>query len=76
MKSLKTVAAFCLGIILVALTFTACNKGWLGRGCFDKALYEAYKDKACTMDCPGVTGCDGKTYCNACIAATKGIRVK
>jgi hypothetical protein len=28
------------------------------------------------MDCPGVVGCDGKNYCNECIARTQGIRVK
>jgi hypothetical protein len=27
----------------------------------------------CTKDCPGVCGCDGKFYCNACIAHSEGI---
>jgi hypothetical protein len=44
--------------------------------CFDKELYEKHKNDICTMDCPGVVGCDDKTYCNECIARTKGIRVK
>lgn len=29
----------------------------------------------CTADCPGVCGCDGRIYCNACIAASMGIDV-
>lgn len=58
--------------ILTALT-TSCNKD---KGCYDEALYQQHKDDFCTMDCPGVVGCDGKTYCNECIARTKGIRVK
>jgi hypothetical protein len=26
----------------------------------------------CTADCPGVCGCDGKFYCNACVAHNAG----
>jgi hypothetical protein len=44
--------------------------------CFDAELYQKHKDDICLQDCPGVVGCDGKTYCNECIARTKGIRVK
>jgi hypothetical protein len=27
----------------------------------------------CTRDCPGVCGCDGKFYCNACVAQQSGV---
>jgi hypothetical protein len=27
----------------------------------------------CTEDCPGVCGCDGKFYCNACMAHKAGL---
>jgi hypothetical protein len=33
------------------------------------------KPETCTEDCPGVCGCDGQFYCNACIAAQAGIDV-
>lgn len=44
--------------------------------CYDQKLYEEHKDDICTMDCPGVIGCDDIEYCNECIALTKGIRLK
>lgn len=30
---------------------------------------------ACDDDCPGVCGCNGETYCNACTANTAGVSV-
>ncbi|MBL7901614.1 MAG: hypothetical protein JNK73_06440 [Bacteroidia bacterium] len=51
----------------------SCQKN---KTCYDEALYQAHKNDICKMDCPGVIGCDGKTYCNACIANSQGIRVK
>jgi hypothetical protein len=33
------------------------------------------KPDGCTKDCPGVCGCDGKFYCNACVAHTAGVDV-
>jgi hypothetical protein len=68
-KSLIIVFYF---LALIALT-TSCKKEI---GCYDEALYKKHKDDFCTMDCPGVVGCDGKNYCNECIARTQGIRVK
>jgi hypothetical protein len=31
------------------------------------------KPEVCTADCPGACGCDGKFYCNACVAHTAGV---
>ena len=55
-----------------AASFTACKKN---ADCFDENLYKEYQDKGCTADCPGVIGCDGKTYCNECEANRQGIRI-
>lgn len=33
------------------------------------------KPQGCTADCPGVCGCDGKFYCNACSAQQAGVDV-
>jgi hypothetical protein len=68
-KSLMIVFYF---FALIAV-ITSCKKEV---GCYDEALYKQHKDDFCTMDCPGVVGCDGKNYCNECIARTQGIRVK
>lgn len=34
------------------------------------------RPQGCARDCPGVCGCDGKTYCNACNAQSVGVNVK
>jgi hypothetical protein len=33
------------------------------------------RPEICTEDCPGVCGCDGKLYCNACSARAAGVDV-
>lgn len=43
--------------------------------CFDSQLYEQHKNDICPDNCPGVIGCDGKTYCNSCYALREGIIV-
>ena len=44
--------------------------------CYDEALYQAHKNDICPQDCPGVVGCDGKVYCNECMANAAGVRVE
>jgi hypothetical protein len=56
--------------IFAALNFSSCTKG----GCYDKELKEQFENTQCPQDCPGVIGCDGKTYCNDCTANQQGIR--
>lgn len=50
----------------------ACNGK---HACYSEDLYNAAQAMDCTMDCPGVCGCDDKFYCNSCIAAQSGIAV-
>ena len=53
------------------MAFPSCKKT---HKCFDQELYNQFKNSNCPQDCPGVKGCDGKTYCNSCIANGHGIR--
>jgi hypothetical protein len=34
------------------------------------------KPTACKRDCPGVCGCDGQRFCNACVAQARGFTVR
>lgn len=54
-----------------AMLLLSCNKD-----CYDAELAKQYESAMCTADCPGVVGCDGKTYCNECEANRQGIRVE
>jgi hypothetical protein len=72
MKS-KPAACFSILLLTALLFITSCAKDRYD--CYDEQLYQQFKDRACTADCPGVTGCDGKTYCNECEANKHGIRI-
>jgi hypothetical protein len=63
-------------ISLSVFSFCSINACKKSSNCYDAALEAEFKDKGCLLDCPGVTGCDGKTYCNECLANSAGIRVK
>jgi hypothetical protein len=49
---------------------TQCTKV---RTCYDAKLEREMRGQMCTMDCPGVIGCDGKSYCNTCEMNKAGI---
>jgi hypothetical protein len=59
-------------LLMCSALFISCKKT---TSCYSESLYQANKNTFCTQDCPGVIGCDGKTYCNACIASQQGISV-
>jgi hypothetical protein len=69
MKVLKITFLF-----ILLFTLFSCKK--TNSDCFDPLVYEQYKNAICTLDCPGVTGCDGKRYCNECNALSHGIKLK
>lgn len=61
-------------ILLASICFSSCYKD--RAACFDGKLYRDHKDVACTLDCGGVTGCDGNFYCNECEANRNGIEIE
>lgn len=61
-------------ILIIALFLFACNKN--KPECYSRSLERQSKNSACLADCPGVTGCDGKFYCNECEANRQGIKIK
>ena len=58
-------------LIFTLLLLLACNKS---TNCYDREMEENHSG-ICTQDCPEVCGCDDKTYCNECIANSKGIKI-
>jgi hypothetical protein len=62
-------------VLLMAFVLVSCKKN-KEADCYDPALKQHFEKIACLQDCPGVVGCDGKQYCNECIANSQGIRVK
>lgn len=57
--------------ILLIFNLNACRENT----CYDLNLIVHCNLKDCMRTCPEVLGCDGKTYCNTCIANCNGIRV-
>ena len=75
MKKIKTFTlCIWLSVTLLIIVTNSCSKD--KSYCYDEQLYKQHKDNGCTTDCPGVKGCDGKTYCNECEANRQGIRVQ
>jgi hypothetical protein len=66
---MKKVLCLLFGAI-VLINLEACDKG-----CYNPSLEKASQNTVCTTDCPGVIGCDGKTYCNECEANKLGVAV-
>jgi hypothetical protein len=66
---MKKILAFPMAFVLI-LSFSACDKG-----CYNPSLEKASQNTICTTDCPGVVGCDGKSYCNECEANKLGVAV-
>lgn len=69
----KYATALTSGVITLAIfgitLFSACKK----EGCISEALKAKHSSDSCpTTNCPGVTGCDGKKYCNVCEATKAG----
>ena len=63
-------------LLLTLLSFTTLSCKKHSDSCYDEQLYQQHKNDICTADCPGVIGCDGKTYCNECEAHRHGIKLK
>jgi hypothetical protein len=59
--------------VLVLALLTGCKKEGEKHPCYDKKIVH---NRPCLDDCPGIVGCDGKTYCNECYAARQGIKPK
>ncbi len=70
----KKIFPLFLSVVLLGTIFTSCNKS--DESCYSEELYQQHKDDICTMDCPGVTGCDDQAYCNECVARAHGIGLK
>lgn len=59
-------------LIIFGIALISCTKK--EQSCQDLEMKENHSG-ICTADCPGVTGCDGKFYCNECEANANGITI-
>lgn len=50
-----------------------CNCGALGKSLCSGVC--SIPPTVCTSDCPGVCGCDGRWYCNECLANAAGVSI-
>jgi hypothetical protein len=63
-----------LNLMIIALVASSsCKRDQ--SGCYDAKLQADRTKRICTADCPGVVACNGKTYCNECMANNEGYRV-
>ena len=60
-------------MLVISAIIISCKKG-LPLSCYDAVYYHKHKDDTCAQDCPGVVGCDGKSYCNECGMHRHGIK--
>ena len=78
MKTIRSCSFYIISVLFLILF--SCEKDKVEnegkQDCFNKQLYEQHKNDFCPANCTGVTGCDGKIYCNACEASRQGITVK
>ena len=58
-------------MLLLVLIIGSCNKE---HECYDEEL-ETSHSGWCFDNCPGVCGCNGRTYCSECYAERNGIRI-
>lgn len=61
--------------LLIVATIAMLAMGCRKETCPDPKLQRQHAKDVCTTDCPGVVGCDGRTYCNECEALRHGVRL-
>lgn len=54
-------------------SYFTCHRDYLAEGFPAAPVVCNPAVRACYSDCPGACGCDGRLYCNACIAAAWGV---
>ena len=65
--------SFIIVLILSLFVIFSCEVS--EKECVDAQLLEMHKDTTCLGICPGVCGCDNKTYCSTCEALKRGVKV-
>jgi len=75
MNLIKTNKIFNYFVLTILSCFVfSCSKE--STGCYDAKFHAEHKGDICNASCPGVIGCDGNFYCNACEANRQGIKVE